>query len=246
METERGRMPTGFGSYLTPLGKRLLLVYGSIYVLELLFEHWLKIGIVSVLELYPPSNLNFHFWQLITHPFIHNPNSPISFIISCIIFYFFAAPVEHAFGPKRFLIFFYTSALGGALCGLGFSFVAGFNVPFLGMMPSLLSLIVIFGLLSPEATILLMFILPIKAKYLSYGTIIITFLTFLAKANPHGAYHLGGILFGYLYFRGLGKYFDFRLVRLKYSEWQLKRRKSRFTVIDGGKAEEDEDTPTYH
>jgi membrane associated rhomboid family serine protease len=50
--------------------------------------------------------LNFHFWQLITHPFIHNPNSPISFIISCIIFYFFAAPVEHAFGPKRFLFFF--------------------------------------------------------------------------------------------------------------------------------------------
>ncbi len=246
MGTERVRMPTGFGSYLTPLGKKLLLVYGSIYVLELLFEHWFKIGIVSVLELYPLGNWNFHFWQLITHPFIHNPNSPISFIISCIIFYFFAAPVEHAFGPKRFLIFFYTSALGGALCGLGFSFVAGFNVPFLGMMPSLLSLIVIFGLLSPEATILLMFILPIKAKYLSYGTIIITFLTFLAKANPHGAYHLGGILFGYLYFRGLGKYFDFRLIRLKYSEWQLKRRKSRFTVIDGGKAEEDEDTPTYH
>ena len=102
METERVRMPTGFGSYLTPLGKRLLLVYGSIYVLELLFEHWLNIEIVSVLKLYPLSNLNFHFWQLITHPFIHNPNSPISFIISCIIFYFFAAPVEHAFGPKRF------------------------------------------------------------------------------------------------------------------------------------------------
>ena len=246
MERERVRMPTGFGSYLSPLGKRLLLVYGLIYVLELLFEHWLKIDIVSFLELYPIGDRNFNLWQLITHPFIHNPNSPIGFIIICIIFYFFAAPVEHAFGLKRFLIFFYTSALGGALCGLGFSFVAGFNVPFLGMMPSLLSLIVIFGFLSPEATILLMFILPIKAKYLSYGTIVITFLTFLAKANPHGAYHLGGILFGYLYFRGFGKYFDSRLIRLRYSEWQIKRRKSRFTVIDGGKSEEDEDTPTYH
>ena len=149
METERVRMPTGFGSYLTPLGKRLLLVYGSIYVLELLFEHWLNIEIVSVLKLYALSNLNFHFWQLITHPFIHNPNSPISFIISCIIFYFFAAPVEYAFGPKRFLIIFYISALGGALCGLVLSFVADFNVPFFGMMPSLLALIVIFGLLSP-------------------------------------------------------------------------------------------------
>ncbi len=246
MVTERVRMPTGFGSYLTPLGKRLLLIYGCIYVVELLFEHWLNITIVSVLELYPLGHWNFHFWQLLTHPFIQNPHSPLGFIISCIIFYFFAAPVEHGFGPKRFLIFFYGSALGGALCGLAFSYVAGFNVPFYGMMPSLLSLVVVFGFLSPEATILLMFILPIKAKYLSYGTVIITFLTFLAKANPHGAYHLGGILFGYLYVRGLGRSFDFRSIRLKYLEWQLQRRKSRFTVIDGGKAEEDEDTPTYH
>ena len=246
METERMRRPTGFGSYLTPLGKRLLLVYGIIYVLELLAEHWFRIGIVSALRLYPLGHWNFHFWQLFTHPFIQNPHSPISFIISCIIFYFFAAPVEHAFGPKRFLIFFYTSALGGALGGLALSFVAGFNVPFLGMMPSLLSLVVVFGLLSPEATILLMFILPIKAKYLSYGTVIITFLTFLARANPHGAYHLGGILLGYLYFRGLGRFVDFRSIRLQYLEWQLKRRKSRFTVIEGGKAEKDEETPTYH
>ena len=246
VERDRVRMPTGFGSYLTPLGKRLLIVYGCIYVLELLFEHWFKIGIVNVLKLYPLGGWNFHFWQLFTHPFIHNPHAPISFIISCIIFYFFAAPVEYAFGAKRFLIFFYVSALGGVLCGLGFSSVLGLNVPFLGMMPSLLSLVVIFGLLSPEATILLMFILPIKAKYLSYGTVIITFLTFLAKVNPHGAFHLGGILFGYLYFRGLGKVLDFESIRLKYIEWQLKRRRSRFTVIDGGKAEEDEDTPTYH
>ena len=98
METERLKVPTGFGSYLTPLGKRLLLFYGSIYVLELLFEHWLKIGIVAAFELHPVDNGGFHLWQLITHPFIHNPNSPIGFIISCIIFYFFAAPVEHSFG----------------------------------------------------------------------------------------------------------------------------------------------------
>jgi hypothetical protein len=89
-----------------------------------------------------------------------------------------------------------------------------------------------------------MFILPIKAKYLSYGTIIVTFLTFLAKANPHGAYHLGGILFGYLYFRGPGGFLNFRLIYLKYLEWQLKKKKSRLKVINGSK--EDDNTPTYH
>ncbi len=248
MRPDRVGISYGFGSRLTLLGKRLLIIYGIIYVLELLSEHWFKIPVVSVLQLYPLKNFSFHLWQIFTHHFIHDPYSPVSFIISCIVFYFFAGSVENAYGQKRFLILFYTSALGGALCGLAFSSVAGFNTPFLGMLPSLLSLIVIFGLLNPEATILLMFILPIKAKYLSYGTIIITFLTFLAKANPHGAYHLGGILFGYLYFRGLWKYLNPKLIYLKYLEWELKKKRSRFKVVDGrkGKGNEDEEKPTYH
>ena len=235
-----------FGSRLTELGKRLLLIYGIIYVLELLFEHWFKIPIVSLLFLYPFSHPEFHAWQLFTHPFIHDPHSPFSFLISCIVFYFFMGSVQNHFGTKRFLIFFYTSALGGLLCGLPFSGVEGFSTPFSGMLPSLLSLIVTFGLLNPEATILLMFVLPLKAKYLSYGTIVITILTFLAKANPFGAYHLGGIFFGYLYFRGIGNILDLNLIYQKYLEWQLKKKRSRFTVIEGNKGKEDEDRPTYH
>ncbi len=246
MNTQRMRPAFSFGSSLTWLGKRLLIIYVTIYILELLSEHWFKIPVVSYLQLYPFKLGSFHIWQIVTHPFIHNPYSPLSFAISCIVFYFFAGPVEIAFGPIRFLVLFYVSALGGALCGLCFSGVTGFGAPFLGMMPSLLSLIVIFGFLSPEATILLMFILPIKAKYLSYGTIAITLLTFLAKANPHGAYHLGGILFGYIYFKGPRTILDPDRIYTMYLQWQLKRKRSRFQIINGDKNKDDEDTPTYH
>jgi membrane associated rhomboid family serine protease len=242
---DRFRMTYGFGSNLTLLGKRLLLIYGAIYILELLFEHWLKIPVVEVLQLYPFKYESFHIWQIFTHPFIHNPRAPISFLINCIVFYFFTAPVENAFGSKRFLIFFYLSALGGAFCGLAFSGVSGFNAPFLGMLPSILSMIVIFGLLSPESTILLMFIFPIKAKYISYGTAIVTLLTFLAKVNPHGAYHLGGILFGYIYFKGPRTIFDPDLFSAKYLKWQLKRKRSHFKVLNGNK-KKDDNKPTYH
>ena len=245
MNPNRFKMSYGFGSNLTLLGKRLLIIYAVIYIIELFFEHWLKIPVVEVFQLYPFKSNSFHIWQIFTHPFIHNPRAPIGFLINCIVFYFFAAPLERAFGSKRFLILFYLSALGGALCGLGFSSVSGFNAPFLGMLPSLLSLIVIFGLLNPEATILLMFILPIKAKYLSYGTILVTLLTFLAKANPYGPYHLGGILFGYIYFKGPKTVLAPKLIYLKYLEWQLKRKRSRFTVLDGDKNKND-DKPTYH
>ncbi|MDD2390403.1 MAG: rhomboid family intramembrane serine protease [Desulfobacterales bacterium] len=235
----------GFGSNLTRLGKRLLIIYSVIYVLELLFENWLKIPIAALLQIYPASSDSFHIWQIFTHPFIHNPHAPIGFVINCIVFYFFAAPVEKAFGSIRFLILFYFSAFGGALCGLAFSSVSGFNAPFMGMLPGLLSLIVVFGLLNTEATILLMFILPIKAKYLSYGTALMTLLTFLAKANPYGPYHLGGILCGYIYFKGPKTLFDPNLIYLKYLQWQLKKKRSKFRVISNDD-KKDDDKRTYH
>lgn len=240
------RMTYSFGTGLTPLGKKLLIIYSAIYVLELLTVHWFNIPIVSLLCLWPFSSEQFHFWQIFTSPFIHDPGAPVSFLINCLVLYFFSAPVERAFGPKGFLVIFYISALGASISGLALTGVAGFNTPFMGMMPSLLALIVIFGFLNPEATILLMFVIPLKAKYLSYGTILITFLTFLAKANPHGAYHLGGILFGYIVFKGPKNIFDPNLLHLKYLQWQFNRKKSKFTVIDGCKKDNDNDKPTYH
>jgi len=241
------RTSFGFGTRLTRLGKRLLILYGAVYAAELLLEHWLGIPLVALLQLYPPGSENFHFWQILTHPFIHNPQAPIGFLINCLMLYFFAAPVELALGSGRFLVLFYLAALGSALAGMAFSGVTGFSVPFMGMLPSLLALIVIFGLLNPEATILLMFILPVKAKYISYGTAGITLLTFLAKANPAGAYHLGGILCGFTYFKMPGTLLDPRMIYLKYLQWRLKRRRSRFRVIDGAKGKDkDDNKPTYH
>jgi hypothetical protein len=70
-------------------------------------------------------------------------------------------------------------------------------------------------------------------------------LTFLAKANPHGAFHFGGIIFGYIYFKGPRNIFDPNLIYTKYLEWQLKRKRSRFKVLDGNK-KKDDDKPTYH
>jgi hypothetical protein len=113
------------------------------------------------------------------------------------------------------------------------------------MMPSLLALIVVFGLLNPEATVLLMFVLPIKAKYISYGTVIVTVLTFLARTNAHGAYHLGGIALAWLYFRSPTQWLDANWWRWKYFEYAQKKRRSRFSVIDGGNEDKD-NKPTIH
>ena len=245
MHPQGFRNTIGFNTSLTTVGKTMLIVYATVYVLELIGEQWLGMPVYQLLALSPLKSGYFHFWQLITHPVIHNPGAPIGFLIDCVVFYFFAGTIESALGTHGFLRLYIVAAIGGAAAGLIFGGLTSFSVPCAGMMPSLLALIVVFGLLQPESTILLMFVLPIKAKYISYGTVIVTALTFLAQTNVHGAYHLGGIGLAWLYFRSPSQWLDANWWRWKYFEHSQKKRRSKFTVIDG-KTKADDDQPTIH
>ncbi len=227
------------------MGKGMLVVYVSVYILELIGEKWMGMPLYHWLALNPIASGQFHPWQLVTHPLVHDPAAPLGFLINCVVFYFFSGPLEAALGTSGFLRLYLGAAAGGAIAGLTFSSLVGWSFPYAGMMPSLLALIVTFGLLRPEATILLMFILPVRAKYISYGTILITALTFLARTNAYGAYHLGGIALGYLFFRSSGRWFDVNWWKLKYFEYTLRKKRSRFTVIDGKKHDK-KGKPTLH
>ena len=244
MQTQGFRRPIGFGTTLTATGKIMLVVYAAVYVLELIGEQWVGAPIFGLLALNPLNSGQFHIWQLLTHPVIHNPGAPIGFLIDCLVFYFFAGTIEAALGTRSFLRLYIVAAVGGAAAGLLFSSLTSFSTPYAGMMPSLLALIVVFGLLNPESTVLLMFILPVKAKYISYGTVIVTALTFLARTNPHGAYHLGGIALAWLYFRSPSHWLDANWWRWKFFQSSRKKRRSKFTVIDG--RDDDDQKPTIH
>ena len=244
MQTYNRKIVFGMGNQLSPLSKKMLILYTCVYVVELFSEHWLHIPIVSFLWFDPFGH--FGAWQIFSHPFIHDPKSPIAFLIDLLVLYFFLNPVERAIGSKRFLILFYISAIGGVIVGFLLSWLAGFTMPFMGMTPSLLSIIVVFGLLNPEATVLFMFVLPIKAKYISYGTVVVTLLTYIAKANTSGGYHLGGMLFGYLYLNYLKWGSLTGWIMMRYSEWSIRRKRTRFRVIDGEKNKNGNDRPTIH
>ncbi|WP_155323052.1 rhomboid family intramembrane serine protease [Desulfosarcina ovata] len=237
--------PIGFGISLTPTGKAMLIAYAAVYVLELLAEHWMGIPLYQWLALSPPGSGYFQFWQLVTHPLVHDPSAPIGFLIDCLVFYFFAGTIELSLGTAGFLRLYLMAAVGAAIGGLAFSVLFGVGIPYAGMMPSLLGLIVVFGLLQPETTVLLMFVLPVKAKYISYGTVVVTALTFLARTNPHGAYHLGGIGLAWLTFRSPSQWLDMNWWRWKYFEYKQKQHRAKFTVIKG-KKNDDDDRPTIH
>ncbi len=103
MSFQRNRISFEIGSQFTKTGKKMLLVYGVIYIIELIAEHWFNLPFFELFQLYPFGSENFHFWQFFTHHFIQNPSNPIDFLICCLIFFFFAGTVERSLGTGSFL-----------------------------------------------------------------------------------------------------------------------------------------------
>lgn len=227
---------------LTRLGKRLLCIYAGIFVAELICQHWLSLPVGEWLSLYPPFSPDFRIWQVVTHAFIFDPFSPLGPLFSFIGFFFFAEPVERFFGTRRFLLFYFSVAAVAAASGMLLSGIEAFSAPFCGIGPEILALVTAFGLLYPDLTIYLFFFIPVRAIWVSYFTIAVAVLLFLGKADPWGAYHLGGILTALFWVKGGRRL----LSRENWTLWWLKLRyrirRRKFTVIQGGK----DKPPTLH
>ncbi len=169
----------------------------------------------------------------------------VGFPTTLLMLYFFSAPVERYMGTRRFVVMWVLTSLGAALVGQPFSLVYGLDEPFVGPMPSLMALIVLFGLVNRNAQILMMLVLPVRAVWVSIITAVMAVLALLAKWNPGAAFWCGGIAVGFLFYKGWLDVFDFKLLLLRYKQYQLKRKMSRFKVIDGGQGRDD-DGPVYH
>lgn len=74
--------------------------------------------IYSLFGLYFPENMNFKFWQILTHMFMHG-NMP-HILVNMFALWMFGSSVESILGSKNFLFFYLTCGLGAAVSQLAF------------------------------------------------------------------------------------------------------------------------------
>ena len=171
----------------------------------------------------------------------------VGYPTTLLMLYFFSGSVERYFGTRRFIIAWVLMALGGVVVGQLFSLVYGLDEPFVGPMPCTMALIVLFGLTHRDAQIMLMLMLPVRGIWVAAITALVAVLSLLAKWNPGAAYWCGGIAVAFVFYKGWLDLLDFKVLRLRLKERQIKRKLDRFTVIEGGRGKDDvDDGPTYH
>ena len=210
-----------FGYGLTPIVKKLMIIMGAFFFLQLLVSPriTLYLGLVPVLVW-----KKLFLWQLVTYIFLHGGISHILF--NLLALWMFGGELESTWGSSRFLRFFLFCGIGAGICTVVFS--PNQFIPVIGASGAIYGILLAFGWLFPNRLIYIYFLFPIPAKYFVIIFGLIELYASMAGTGGGIAHltHLGGLLFGFLYM-------IFPRIRLKIRREQYKRKWTRGGPNDG-------------
>lgn len=212
-------------------------------------------ALLSVLSL-SPAVWNFGaVWQMATYAFVAQPSGGLWFLLTLLITFWFGRDVYRALGRKAF----WRTMAWGIGSASGVAVLVGVLMDVAGVLPGtafaiiqgeyilLTILIAAFATLYGNATILLFFVLPIRARYFLWLEIVIAFLSFLGTKDLPGFLGLSasvGVTYSILAMGGPKRALrEWRLRIEKFIiEQKLKRMQSKpkkkdhgFRVIQGGR-----------
>lgn len=183
---------------MPPITQALLLINVAAFCIDYFVGSWFT----QLLALWPIDSGRFLPWQVATYAFLHGSVTHLFF--NMLGLWMFGAELERLWGPKRFMQFYAASVLTAALAQLLVASLTGAQYPTVGASGGLFGLLLAFGMMFPNRTIIPLFPpIPMKAKVFValYGGLELLFgVTGTLQGVAHFA-HLGGMLGGFLMIR---------------------------------------------
>ena len=219
----------GFLSSLPPVTRNLIIINVIVFVASLLNQNFM----IGNFALFYPTSPFFHWWQVVTHMFMHGGFWHIFFNMYTL--FIFGIVLERIIGSKKFLLFYFVCGLGAVALHLGVeylqmqSYIQGAalgnaaaiqNITAIKMTPTVGASGAIYGVLMgyamlfPESRMTLLFPpVTLSAKWMVGIFAAIELFTGMTGVTPGIAHfaHLGGMLFAWLlilWWRKRGILFD--------------------------------------
>ena len=219
----------GFLSALPPVTKNLIIINVIIFLATLVNENFM----IATFALFYPTSPYFHWWQVVTHMFMHGGFWHIFFNMYTLLI--FGCVVERFIGAKKFLLFYFICGFGAVALHLGVEYLqmqsymngaamgnataiqqieAIKMTPTVGASGAIYGVLMGYAMLFPESRMTLLFppvTLSAKWMVVVFAAIeLVTGVTGWASGIAHFA-HLGGMLIGWLmilWWRKRGILFD--------------------------------------
>ena len=213
---------------------RLIVINVIIFFVQIFTEQYRMTYLIQGLDRPGPSVFTFYMgltpalvaqsgyvWQMFTYMFLHHTGSFFHLFFNMYALLIFGTAVEQEWGGKRFLIYY---LFCGAFAGITIFLVnyihqgMGFYIPTIGASGAVFGLLLAFGILFPNAELLLFFIMPIKAKYMVILYAGIELFLELSGGNSSISHigHLGGLAGGLIFFLFIKKRaLEFKFKKIK-------------------------------
>ena len=211
--------------------KNIILVNVLVYILTLLTGDFMY----EKFALFYVESPMFHWWQPITHMFMHGGFFHIFFNMYTLLI--FGCALERIWGPKKFLLFYFVTGLGAALLHTGVTalqadhllglaqagdmaaaqkYWALMATPTVGASGAIYGVLLGYGMLFPNDVLQLLFPpVALKAKWFVIIFAVIELFTGVFGIGGGIAHfaHLGGMLFGWMlimYWKKKGKMYHYK------------------------------------
>jgi membrane associated rhomboid family serine protease len=199
-------------------------------------------SLVPVLGLVPSYVIrSFWLWQLATYMFLHGGLFHILF--NMLALWMFGAELERLWGTRFFLKYYFVCGIGAGILTVLFSLLpfdfsrAVYQSVVIGASGAVYGLLLAFAMYFPDRPILLIvFWVPARVCVAILGAIAL-FTSLSEAGGVANATHLGGLVVGYLYLKGLRTH-PLAEVKYRYLKWKINRVRKKFDVYSGGRADD--------
>jgi membrane associated rhomboid family serine protease len=148
-------------------------------------------------------------WTIITYAFVHDLTGIFHILFNMLVFYWFGKLFIEYLGSDKLVAVYLLGALAG-----GISYLLVYNtIPFyteriplhgmVGASAAVYAVLVATATLLPDYTFFLLFLGPVRIKYIALVYIVISFLGSVGGNAGGNVAHLGGALIGYVYIKQL-------------------------------------------
>ncbi|MEP3480695.1 MAG: rhomboid family intramembrane serine protease [Fuerstiella sp.] len=232
LKDEKSRYSSGYssGGAAQSVCKLLIMINIAVYVLQLfsngLVEKWFVMD--------TPAVLSGQVWRLLTYGFLHGANDLLHILLNMLLLWWFGPRLESIYGSREFLTFYLISIVLAAIAYLSLDLVTGDPVSMLGASGGVMAVLTLYACHFPRQVIYVMFVIPVELRWAVGLYALFDLHPLIMELQGKGtvdnvahAAHLGGMLFGYLYYKK-----GFRLDRFSQgltSWWKVKR--SGFKVV---------------
>jgi membrane associated rhomboid family serine protease len=172
----------------------------------------------------------FAVWQLATYLFLHG--GFMHLLVNMFTLWMFGATLERSWGTRKFLKYYFLCGIGAGICDVLVNALLGnWMTRTIGASGAIYGLLLAFGVLYPNQTVLFNFLFPIKAKYfvmIYFAIALLSSLNF--NSGVSNIAHVGGMVFGFIYLKGRFPRINLVSLRGRYEAWKLQRAKKKFQV----------------